>query len=379
MAKRKSPIAWHYPRTSLAHTYIGTLDAGLISSRVLFAPRRKGKTEFLLEDLLPAAELAGYKTVYCSMWQYRTDPLAAILAALGQAAQPRTKLHQRLLRPFKKTSIELEVEHVGKLSAEAEFHARDDGLESLQRLPELLDAVIAASKGNVLIAFDEIQHLAKPEFQELVAALRTTLDLRKKSVKSVFTGSSRNRLQMMFSQIKAPLFQFSQTTDFPDLDDEFVIFMVCAFQQATQRKLSLTASHKAFVLLGRTPGLFHDALERLMKAGGVNIAEVAQQVLKESRLASGYAQRLREMRPLDRAVLRAIAERLPLYADESRGKFSSEIGLEGETLSARQVQVALQRLIAEQLIYQTGRGQYEIEDHQLAEWLLAVPGSDDDY
>ncbi len=226
------------------------------------------------------------------MWQNRTDPLAALLAALSQASQPRAWLHQRFLRPFKKTSIEVEVEHLGKLSAEAEFRTRDEGgPERLQRLPELLDAVIAASKGHVLIAFDEIQHLAKPEFQELVAALRTTLDLRKKSVKSVFTGSSRHRLQMMFSQIKTPLSQFSQTTDFPDLDDEFFIFMAGAFQQATQRKLSLSAAHNAFVLLGRTPGLFHDAIERLMKSGGTEIDDVARQVLAESHQASGYAHR----------------------------------------------------------------------------------------
>jgi hypothetical protein len=371
MAARKASIVWHYPRTALARTYLQTLDAGLISSLVLFAPRRKGKTEFLLEDLLPAAESAGYRTVYCSMWQNRSDPLAALLASLAQAAQPRGKLYQRLLRPFKKTSLALEIEHVGKLTAEAEFNARDGGgTERLQRLPELLDAVILASKGRVMIAFDEVQHLAKPEFQELVAALRTALDLRKKAVKSVFTGSSRNRLQMMFSQIKAPLFQFSQTTDFPDLGDEFVIFMVAAFQQATQRKLSLVAAHDAFVVLGKTPGLFHDAVERLMKAGGVDIEDVARHVLDESRQASGYAQRLMDMRPLDRAVLRAVVAQMPLYSEESRSQFSAAIGIEGEPLSARQVQVAVDRLLAEQMIYQSGRGRYEIEDHQLAEWLL---------
>jgi hypothetical protein len=335
MAARKASIVWHYPRTALARTYLQTLDAGLISSLVLFAPRRKGKTEFLLEDLLPAAESAGYRTVYCSMWQNRSDPLAALLASLAQAAQPRGKICQRL-----------------------------------SCLPELLDAVIHASKGRVMIAFDEVQHLAKPEFQELVAALRTALDLRKKAVKSVFTGSSRNRLQMMFSQIKAPLFQFSQTTDFPDLGDEFVIFMVAAFQQATQRKLSLVAAHDAFVVLGKTPGLFHDAVERLMKAGGVDIEDVARHVLDESRQASGYAQRLMDMRPLDRAVLRAVVAQMPLYSEESRSQFSAAIGIEGEPLSARQVQVAVDRLLAEQMIYQSGRGRYEIEDHQLAEWLL---------
>jgi hypothetical protein len=374
MVKRQSPIAWHYPRTSLAQTYLRTLDAGLISSLVLFAPRRKGKTEFLLEDLQPAATAAGYRFVYCSMWQNRRDPLAALLASLKKAAEtdltPTAGL-RRLLRPFKKTSLELEIEHVGKLSAEAEFQADDVvAAERLQSLPELLDRVIAVSEGKVLIAFDEIQHLAQPEFQELVATLRTTLDLRKKSVKSIFTGSSRNRLQMMFSQIKAPLFQFSQTTDFPDLDDEFVIFMVGAFQQATQRKLSLTAAHDAFVMLGCTPGHFQDAIERLMKAGGVDIAGVTQQVLEESRKAAGYVQRLADMRPLDRAVLNAVVMNLPLYSDESRSKMSSEIGIEGEPLSARQVQVAVERLLADQIIYQSGRGRYDIEDQQLAEWLL---------
>ncbi|HEY0062961.1 MAG TPA: hypothetical protein VGC21_12635, partial [Telluria sp.] len=289
-------ISWHYPRADLAAGYLDTLDAGLISSMVLFAPRRKGKTEFVLEDLLPAAEAAGYRTVYCSMWQNRSDPLAALLLALTNAAKPRSfgeKLQDRLLRPLKKTSVEINAGVLGKVKAEAEFNAKSASSQAaLQSLPELVDAVIAASKGKVLIALDEIQHLAKPEFQELVAALRTTLDIRKKSVKTVFTGSSRNRLQMMFSQIKAPLFQFSQTTDFPDLDERFVGFIMASFQQATGREVPLTEANQAFVALSNTPGLFHDAVERLMKMGGTDIMSISRQVLAESRDASGYVQRL---------------------------------------------------------------------------------------
>ena len=72
MVTPDGPISWHYPRAELAASYLDTLQAGLISSMVLFAPRRKGKTEFVLEDLLPAAEAAGYRTVYCSMWQNRS-------------------------------------------------------------------------------------------------------------------------------------------------------------------------------------------------------------------------------------------------------------------------------------------------------------------
>jgi hypothetical protein len=334
MVKPHIPIEWHYPRTALAQAYLRTLDVGLISSLVLFAPRRKGKTEFLLDDLLPAAEAAGYLTVYCSMWERRSDPLGALLTALN---------HPRLSRTFG---------------------------AKIQQLPELFDEVVAASKGRVLIAFDEIQHLAHPEFEEFVAALRTCLDLRKRTVKTIFTGSSRQRLQTMFNQIKAPLFQFSQSTDFPDLDDEFVAFIAGAFQRATQRQLSLTAARAAFLSVRATPGLFHDAMESLMKSGGVDIETAALHVMEQARKTSGYAQRFASMRPLDREVMRAIVARMPLYTTQSRSTLAAAIGIDGK-LSARQVQVAVNRLLSEQLIYQRGRGVYEIEDPQLAEWLDA--------
>ena len=378
MVNDSEPIHWHYSRADLAEAYLATLRAGLISSLVLFAPRRKGKTEFLLEDLLPAAERAGYRTVYCSMWQNRSDPLAALLLALSNAAKPRSlgeKLHDKLFRPLKKTSLELDAGQLGRIKAEAEFNGKhESGQAQLQSLPELVDEVVHAAKGKVLIAFDEVQHLAKPEFQELVAALRTTLDVRKKTVKTIFTGSSRNRLQMMFSQIKAPLFQFSQTTDFPDLDERFVAFMMDAFTRATGRVVAPDQANAAFMLLGRTPGLFHDAVERLMKRGGTDIGTVAQHVLAESRDASGYVQRLLDMRPLDRAVLRAILGRVPLYGEDTRRGLAEAVGIEGEPLTTRQVQAAVERLVAEQIIFQAQRGVYEIEDEQLAQWLAAAPG-----
>jgi uncharacterized protein len=377
MVNPTDTIQWHYPRTALAQAYLDTLRAGLISSVVLFAPRRKGKTEFLLEDLLPAAEAAGYRTVYCSMWQNRSDPLASLLLALTNAAKPRSftqKLQDRLFKPLKKTSLELEAGPVGKVKAEVEFNGKGGATQAqLQSLPDLVDAVIAASKGKVLIALDEIQHLAKPEFQELVAALRTTLDVRKKSVKTVFTGSSRNRLQMMFSQIKAPLFQFSQTTDFPDLDEDFIAFIMASFERATGRRVPLADANAAFLALTHTPGLFHDAVERLMKIGGIDIRGAAQRVLAESRDASGYAQRVLEMRPLDREVLRVVIAGQPLYAEETRRRLALAVGLEGDALTNRQVQVAVDRLVAEQIIYPADRGAYLIEDEQLAEWIKSSP------
>ena len=54
---------WHFPRPDLASAYLATLNAGLVTSTTIFAPRRTGKTVFLLRDLKPLAESEGYTVV----------------------------------------------------------------------------------------------------------------------------------------------------------------------------------------------------------------------------------------------------------------------------------------------------------------------------
>jgi len=58
MSKSK-PDPWHFARPELAQKYLQTFRIGLISAQALFAPRRMGKSEFLEQDLIPAAEKSG--------------------------------------------------------------------------------------------------------------------------------------------------------------------------------------------------------------------------------------------------------------------------------------------------------------------------------
>jgi len=68
----------------------GLFDVGLTSARALFAKRRMGKSEFLEQDLIPAARDAGYLTVYLNLWDARSQPAPAFLAALIRH-QPQRK------------------------------------------------------------------------------------------------------------------------------------------------------------------------------------------------------------------------------------------------------------------------------------------------
>ena len=61
MARSKTPgDAWHYPRPDLAAKYLQIFEVGLTSACALFAKRRMGKSEFLEQDLMPAAREAQY-------------------------------------------------------------------------------------------------------------------------------------------------------------------------------------------------------------------------------------------------------------------------------------------------------------------------------
>lgn len=372
----ESALNWHYSREELAGFYLDSLEIGLMPSKVIFAPRKKGKTEFLREDLLPMAEQRGYRVVYCSMWENRNDPVAALNAALLEAAKPRS-LGQKLGKALSRASgsMELSVPPLGKLKTSVDAAKTAEQEQVLLILPKLMDGVIKASKGKVLLALDEIQHLAKPEFHDIVAALRSCLDTRKEKVKSIFTGSSRNRLQLMFSQIKAPLFQFSQSTNFPDLGDEFVDFMSERFKSATGRKLPVKKSRLAFATTGFTPGLYREALLALMEAGTTDIVGAVEFILHQSRANSGYVEQFELMRALDREVVRAVVGKISLYGEQSLATYSTRLGVD---VTTRQVQGAIERLLADQIIYRQDMGNYEIEDPQLAEWLKSTMEVDAD-
>jgi len=60
---------WHYPRENLAEHYLSLLVLGVSSDFSIIAPRRKGKTLFVLQDLAPQSQKKKYIPVYASLWQ----------------------------------------------------------------------------------------------------------------------------------------------------------------------------------------------------------------------------------------------------------------------------------------------------------------------
>ena len=116
-------------------------ETGIASAITLFAPRRYGKTEFLLRDLVPEAEISGYRVVYASMWASRTHPLAALNNALKPNGLTE-RIRAVFQSPVKSLDVEAEITGIGKLGVSAGFENQQIQTNELLHLPELLDALI---------------------------------------------------------------------------------------------------------------------------------------------------------------------------------------------------------------------------------------------
>ena len=86
---------WHFERLELATRTLSLLTDGPAQAMTMFAPRRTGKTEFLLKDLAPLAEDQGHRVIYASFWQAPLSPLAVLLHAF-ELSLKRGKFSDRL-------------------------------------------------------------------------------------------------------------------------------------------------------------------------------------------------------------------------------------------------------------------------------------------
>ena len=258
---------WHYPRTAFTHDIFVALTQGPGAALSLFGPRRTGKTQFLLYDLGAHAEgKYRHKVVYASFWA-SPSPLNALLYALHEALSPKT-LAQRAgkfiggampskvrLEGPKGTAIELDLTNT------------DASAEDFTTRLTLLDHYLgrlANPKRPTLLLLDEFQEIAAaPDAKDLMAALRTGLDTRKDGLRSLFTGSSQNRLQQIFSAREAPFFRFATPISLPDLTEDFVVHQLDVFAKTFHRKLDPEIAQSFFARFGGNPMIFRTWLVTL--------------------------------------------------------------------------------------------------------------------
>ena len=370
---------WHYPREELAERVLGTLVHGPVPALSLFAPRRAGKTEFLIQDLAPFAEARGHRVVYASFWQAPLQPIAVLLHALEGSLGGATladRLRSALRRTAPKLKLSASVPGTGtKAEAEIDLSRLSGELPTdlLLHLDDLLGRVSNPRKPAILL-LDEVQELARGRHNApLVAALRTSLDKRRNGIATVFTGSSRTGLTNMFSDREAPFFHYATPIDLPGLGPTFVEHILAVFRKTARRALDPDEMGTAFEQLNRNPYFFRLLVQTLLQDAESGVSAALVWVRERISAELGYPSTWLSLSPIQRETARGLAAGVSApFGRAFRSILGSNLG--EETPTPARVQAALRRLERLGIAEKTG-GRWELADTGFQRWITA--GDDD--
>ena len=361
-------IDWHFPRTELAENVLMQFATGITAALTLFAPRRMGKTEFLLYDLAPIAEQQGYRVIYCSFWELREDPVKSLLLAIEDSQQSWV---ERLRRFGRSSAADIEV-GIGtdglKLSAKSSLNRPKPNINDLEQLARGLNN-LAQQQTSTLLLLDEVQHLATDKaFEPLVSLLRTVFDKHNQYLQVIYTGSSRDGLQRLFRQRNAPLFHSAQQIDLPKLGAAFVQHMLNAFQKASGRQLSFAEAQAFFQKIHAVPYLFHTLLKQLL-ISGEEFKPGSERFLDELAHDSEYALFWQELSPLDQAILQWLAiSKAGIYTESARSFLAEKLGI--DNIRHHSIQNAVNRLRDQGVLASISHGVLVFEEAQFLDWVL---------
>ncbi|WP_409524783.1 hypothetical protein [Nitrincola sp. MINF-07-Sa-05] len=376
-----SPHAnWHYPRTDLAEKILKSFKAGLAERFTIFAPRKRGKTEFVQRDVAPMAREQGILVVYVDFWRDRSSPSMAFATAVMAARREQESWFTNLVSGSNlKASLKL---FGGDLSLEVSPQKK----HAEKKVVEAAFEELEATSKPILLLLDEVQHLATdPEFSDFTAALRSFMTARSdEKIKGIFTGSSQEGLAQLFKRTKAPFYNASSTLDFPDLGEAFVIFELDVFKRVTGGAyLNKERATDIFESMARSPGRFTDLLKRMALEEVHDIDEGIAR-FSDALIEEEYQQFRTlwdDMHFMDKALLTMISrgEHKGLYSEDYKAQLKT-IYPEFDTTKKSSIQNAVNRLKSNTLnaIYSSEHGVWRFTDPAFEHFVRTLDNTSDD-
>lgn len=367
-----------FRRPTLAASFCAALTGeGLQDARsglFLAAPRRVGKSTFLREDLVPAAEQRGWATVYVDLWSNKAqDPGELIADAIKHKIAEYAGIVSKAAKAVGLTKVTV----LGTLGLDL----TTTGLPAGVTLTQALEALRKSAKKPVLLIVDEAQHaLTTEKGLEAMFGLKAARDAMNVSGKApelmlVFTGSSRDKLAHLVMNSRMPFFG-SLVTPFPLLDRSFTDEYTASVNQALAagNQFEPEAVFEAFEMVGHRPELLRHLISSIAVA---NESPYLSKRLKEDatliqeRLWQDVESDFTSLTPLQQAVVRVIASKegqFSPFGEAAMTAYKSFLPAD-TTVNTATVQNAIDALREREILWKESRGTYEIEDQSWLKWL----------
>ncbi|KPN71399.1 selenocysteine synthase [Neisseria sp. 83E34] len=354
------PLYFHRP--DYAAKLVNSLKDGIMHAFTLFAPRRMGKTKFLLNDIAPAAEEAGFNVFYFSFMDDNRDNLTQrFQAALYHFAQNINKI----------SSAKTFISSVSKIDILGVGIERDTETKAIPPISDIISAIAAVGRPSLLL-LDEVQELARIKGTEgIIRALRTGLDINQNQVKTIFTGSSTHDLKAMFNNSRAPFFHFAHALDFPLLSRAFTDFLADIYHERTGNAADKNAFYEIFEKLNHTPMYMRAIVQDMIVNPDLSLHTAAVERLEQLNSQDGQIKEWQQMRPLEQIILADIAQNnnVSPYSNQRRKEYALMLGV--TNISSSSVQSALKRMERHNWISRDMSGSLQINSPLLQIWIMA--------
>lgn len=349
----------YFSRTPLDQQALEYL--GMLKGVAMFAPRRHGKTQFVLRELIPGAENARYRVVYVDLWVRKDDPDLALVEALEAAAgKPGFKLSGTKLTAKLKGGV-------AEIGGEAEYKATTESAPDLLGRLQAAFKRLAEAHPKVLLVIDEFQTLALARTPGFEHALRAHVQASE-GLKFFLTGSSRRLMAQMLTRQDSPFLGMATSIELPPLDRAFVEDRAELYAARTGRALDgVDDLWGVFERVHRVPEYLNAIIVHMIVLGLTDPWE-GYDVWRSKLLQSPTAQAWSRMSDLDRLLLQAVAEeRGGLFSKAMYAWFTEQLG---RPVGKADVNGARRRLISEGLVMEgVDRGQLEIADDAMRTYL----------
>lgn len=357
----KDPL--HFPRTELAKRLLVSLKDGISHALTLFAPRRMGKTKFLMEDIKPLAEDTGFNVFYYSFMEqsqkHQTE--TAFIQALADFLDNVSNGKSKVLEALNKIG-QIEVLGVG-------LSLNETAQTQIISVSQIITELAEKSPKPVLMLLDEIQELARIKGTEtLVKSLRTGLDINQNKVKVIFTGSSTNGLRTMFNDHKAPFFHFAHPLDFPNLPKHFTDFLADIYEERTSNQIDKQAFYALFQRFNYTPLYLRAITQDMIINPNLTLEQATQVRMAQMEEITEYAIQWQSLSELEKEIIKAIANNdTNLYSKNTKEQIAQKLGI--ENLSSSSIQGKIRKLEKAEILTRDTANTLKINNPYFQTWI----------
>lgn len=319
------------------------------SGLFLAAPRRTGKSTFLRTDLIPAIENAGAIAVYVDLWVDKTRNPADLIAEAV-----RDKL---------------------------------GGKPGGATLAKAFEGLRAATGKQVVFIIDEAQHaLTTAEGESTLFALKAARDAlnlgsERPGLAILATGSMRSKISDLVMG-KNQAFYGASVADFPALGKDFIRHLLRSMLLHRFREKQLPDTDRvmaAFKRLGYRPEELSKAITDAVTRPEADISDAVEAAAQARYDAAviRLRQQVANLPDIQRAIVRRLATAsiagggapTTVFGKESLHWYEQDLG--GKKVSAAMVQKALVALVADEVVWRSSHGSYQLDDELMAEVVFA--------